>query len=273
MLSLGGGKPIAQIRGGKLNGEIVCIWEEKKCCSKHSEYCKMKPCCNKCNIYDVVMIGKKLELKNGIMVPIVDLEQRSVNYIAGPSGSGKSTIASKLIKGYCSLNPEKPLYIFSRTNPKDDPAFKNLKYTTVPINQDLLIENPIDIKQDLAGGSIVLFDDCNTIQDDKLKKAVEKIIEDILEVGRKMDITIFITNHLIVPNERRFARTIMNELQTLTIFPQSGSAYQIEQVLCTYFGVDKNRVKKEILSLPSRWVMVKKNFPRTVLHEKGAFIL
>lgn len=273
MLSLGGGKPIAQIRGNRLNGEILCIKEDIKCCGRHSDKCELKPCCAKCNIYDTVNIGKEFEIKNGSLFPIVDLEQRSVNYIAGPSGSGKSTVASKLLKGYCSLNPDKPLYIFSRTDPKDDPAFKSLKYTTIPINEELLIDNPIDIKQDLAGGSIVLFDDCNTIQDEKLKKAVEKIIEDILEVGRKMDITIFITNHLIVPNERKFARTIMNELQTLTIFPQSGSSYQIEKVLENYFGVPKQKTKKDIMSLSSRWVMIKKNFPRVVLHEKGAFIL
>jgi len=196
--------------------------------------------------------------------------ERNVVYIAGPSGSGKSTFASNLIRAY--LNSfDKPLYIFSRTDCKNDPAFKGLKFMQIPINEQLL-EEPIDITQELTGGSIVLFDDCNTIQNDKLRVIVEKIMNDILEVGRKLDITILITSHLVIPNSKKFARTIMNELQSLTVFPKSGSAQQIRYTLKTYFGLS-NRQIDSILEIKSRWITISKTYPMYVLSERLVYIL
>ena len=202
--------------------------------------------------------------------PRLNPYQRTVSYICGPSGSGKSTYAAELIRAYLNFQ-EKEFYIFSRTDCRGDPAFKDLKYTQIAINESL-IEDPIDITQDLIGGSLVLFDDCNTIQNKKLKDVVEKIMEDILEVGRKLDITIIITSHLVIPNSKNFARTIMNELQYLTVFPKSGSSQQIRYALKTYFGLSNKQID-DILQIKSRWITISKSYPMYVLSERLAYIL
>jgi Cdc6-like AAA superfamily ATPase len=210
-------------------------------------------------------------IKNIKLEPRLNPYERSVSYIAGPSGSGKTTYALNLIRPYLELFPDKPFFLFSRTDYRDDPAFKNLKPMQIPIN-DSMLTNPIDITEELRGGSIVLFDDCNTLQDDKLKKAIEKLMNDILEVGRKLDITIIITSHLVIPNDKKIARTILNEMQSLTVFPKCGSSQQIRYCLKTYYGINNKQIDN-IMSLKSRWVTISKSYPNYVLYENGCFIL
>jgi len=120
--------------------------------------------------------------------------------------------------------------------------------------------------------SLILFDDTNTVQADKVRKSIGKLINDILEVGRKLNITIVLTNHLVIPNERKESRVIMNEIQSLTVFPKSGSSQQIMYALKTYFGLNKDQIQ-EILELPSRSVTIYKSYPQYVVYEKGCYIL
>lgn len=276
MFSLYSGLPIAKIIGGEYNGEIVFLKKEddknnrdERCCRKCSNKCKKKPCCKKCEYNDE--IGDNFILEDGKLQPLMNVEQRSVNYVAGPSGSGKSTYASDLIRTYRKIFPEKELFIFSRTNAGNDPALVKLGGRQVEIGEKL-VTNPINIEKQLKGGCIILFDDCNTIQNEKFKKAVDKLMEDIMETGRKMDITTIITNHLVIPNEKKFARTVLNEIHSMTFFPKSGSSQQIRYALKTYFGLNNKQID-ELLALPSRWVTISKQYPMFVLHEKGGFIL
>lgn len=254
MLSAKNGIPIAKIKGGRYDGSIIHVIDPESKKAKHDK-----------------TLTKEIAISDGKVVRMPKIEERGVDYIAGPSGSGKSTHASELIKGLQKIYPEKIFYAFSRTNIKDDPSLKDIKGYQIDVD-DSLIDDPIDISRDFAGGSVILFDDCNTIQNEKLRKMVDQIMSDIMEVGRKMDIYIIITNHLVIPNEKKLARTIMNEMQTLTVFPKSGSAQQIRYVLKQYFGLNKDQIEG-ILELPSRWVTIFKSFPQCVVHEKGAFVL
>jgi len=213
---------------------------------------------------------KYVQLASGKFEPRMNPYQRNVNYIAGPSGSGKTHYAVALAKAYLKMF-DVPFFVFSRTDYRKDPAFKGMKPIQIDINESLLTD-PIDITQELTGGSLVLFDDCNTIQDDKLLKVVEKLIADILEIGRKENINILYTSHLVIPNNKKAARTIMNELQTVTVFPKSGSAQQIRYALKTYFGLDNKQIDR-IIQTKSRWVTVSKSYPMYVLSEKEAYIL
>lgn len=275
MLSFTKGRPIAKVVGGRHNNKILGIVTDniKQCCKKCSKKCEKRPCCGGCNMcFDKRGdIGDMLILKDGKLDPLLNIEERSVNYIAGPSGSGKSTYAANLMNNYKKIFPQKDIFIFSRADINSDPALKHLGAAQILVDENL-IKNPIDITKELTGGSLLLFDDCNTIQDDKIKKAVIKLMDDIMEVGRKLDITIIITNHLVIPNERKSARTILNEAQYMTVFPKSGSSQQIHYCLKTYFGLPKKKIE-EILSLPSRWITLIKNYPQTCIFENGAFLL
>jgi len=246
MLNYKTGRPIGLISSGKKKGEIIYIDAENK------------------DGVDQIDLGK------GNVVPIMNPEAREVDYIAGPSGSGKSSYAAMLAKSYHKLYPKNDMYIFSRDDATKDPAFKKLKLKQVMLD-DSIVDDPIDIDE-VAGGSLIIFDDTGTIIDKRIKEAVDKLIMDIMETGRKKDISLILTSHLVNPNERKFSRTVLNEMQALTCFPSSGSSYQIKYVLKMYFGLDNKKID-EILKLNSRWVTIYKNYPMTVMYEHGAFTL
>jgi len=280
MFSISRGVPIALIKKGEYNNQLLSLVDvnnEDECCDNCSDKCtSKKKCCLNCKFLknkedDSGDLSDDIVFKVSKLKPLLKLNERAVEYIAGPSGSGKSTMANELILNYQKINPQNDIYIFSRTDFKLDPALKNLKAKQIKLD-DRLLNKPIDITKEFKFGTLLLFDDCNTIQNDKIKKYLEGLISDILEVGRKLGIYVIITNHLIIPNEKKFARTVLNEIQYLTIFPKSGSSQQIRYVLKTYFGFKDKQITK-ILNLDSRWVRISKSYPMYILYDKGAYIM
>ena len=249
MLNTSKGKPIAIIDGGHNDGRLICIDENSK------------------DGYEEIDLTEESKLR-----PLLDFQsERNVVYICGPAGSGKTYLAASLIRDYLKIHPDSEFYFFSRTEGKYDPALKGLKINQIKIDESLL-ENPIDIEKEVGDRSIIFFDDCGTIQNDQLKKYVEKLMMDIMEIGRRLKINIIITNHLVNPDSRAFGRCVLNELHYLCFFPRSGSSYQISYCLKNYFGLAKKQIT-QILSLPSRCVTVSKKYPNYVLHDKGVYIL
>jgi hypothetical protein len=210
-------------------------------------------------------------LKQGQLMPILNTSgDRSVEYIAGPSGSGKSTIVADLVRRYLRLNPNKKAYLFSRSPQQDDPAFDGIDFLQVPLTT-AIVTRPVNITT-LEHGTVLVFDDVGTISDDKIKRAIEKIMMDAVEVGRKYGIFVIITSHLIVPTDKKFARTMMNEIQYLTIFPKSGTTQPITYALKTYFGLGKKEIER-VLNVNSRWARIHARCPRFVMYDHGAYLL
>lgn len=215
---------------------------------------------------DIILTGNN----SFMIVPNIDAE-REVIYCAGASGSGKSTMASKFIGKYSELYPDNDFYLFSRK--PTDKVLDKLDPIRVPINTELL-EYPIDITEEFKpSGSLILFDDCNTINDKKLKEYVEDLVADILEVGRAYRLTCIITNHLIIPNEKKFARTVLNELTSFIFFPKSGSVGQIEYCLTKHFGFNKSQTTKIMNIQNSRWICITRNYPPVCISEKLMFVI
>ena len=274
MLSFTEGRPIAKTdeNKSKIIGIVDTDEQNDYCCKYHSEEeCQEDPCCNYCpTYYDE---DKLLSFTSTVpLIPIVDMMNRFIEYIAGPSGSGKSTMAALLASRFKRVYPERPVIIFSRTEARNDPAFSHLKPAQVSIDEDL-IENPIDITKEISHeGCLLIFDDCTTIHNDKVKKEVEKLMADAMEVGRKLNCNMIITSHLVIPNEKKLARTLLNEMTVLTVFPKSGSSQQIKYTLKQYFGLDNKQIER-IINLKSRWIRISKTYPQYVLYNNGVFIL
>lgn len=247
MFSFKDGRPLAKIEGGKYDGKILFIDTNEKSKSKINN----------------------ITLTDGKLIPLPNIDTRDVVHIGGPSGSGKSTYAANYMKNYKKIFPENEIYVFSRLD--SDEVIDKLDPARIPIDESL-IDDPIDIQTEMSNGALVLFDDIDTIKDDKIRHAVNQLKNDILETGRHMNIYCVNTSHLINPNDKKDARTIMNELTSLTFFPKAGNSHAIKYALKTYFGIDE-KIIKLILQLPSRWVTVYRTYPQTVLYEKGAFIL
>lgn len=247
-LTFNSGQPIAKIQTGKYKDKVIQLDTSDK--PPKDSYAK-------------------ITLNNNKLEPLLSTISR-VMYIAGPSGSGKSTYASILIKSFKKLYPKANCYVVSRTKASEDPAFAKLKLLQIKLDESL-ITNPINI-EDVEKGSLIIFDDVGTIADRDIKNAVFHLMEDIMEVGRRMKLNIIITNHLVNPNDKKFGRTVMNEMQSFTFFPRSGSTAQIVYALKTYCGFDAKQIA-HVMKLPSRWITVFRGYPTTVMHENGVYIL
>jgi hypothetical protein len=254
MLTLcGHGKPIAIVHGGEFDAEIISIVTNLEDFDDYDD-----------EFFDIE--------DEGILVPLQDMDTRQVTYIAGPAGSGKSTYAAGQMVKYRKAFPKNQIYIFSRLD--SDPSL-DVKLNPKPIRMPIdnkLITHPIDITKQLKEGCLVVFDDIDTVIDNKLQKAIVKLQNDILEIGRHHNVYIICCSHLINGNDKKFSRTMMNEAHTLTIFPKSGSTYQIKYCLKNYFGLNNDQID-DILNLPSRWVTLLKGYPQCCIYEKGAYIL
>lgn len=271
----GKGKEIAIVKDGRLNGEILYVTDcekakpKKPCCKQCNKNCYKHPCCSRCNmckwcerepVKDVVLSdGGTFEL-------IPNLDER-VLFVAGPSGSGKSTFAGQYIDKYLKLYPKAKFYVFSQLN--EDQAFDYLRPHRITLDQSL-IDEPIEVN-DIEENSIVLFDDIDSVSDKKIQIAINKIKEQILNLGRHRNIKIVVTNHLLNPAERTASRTLLNESQSITFFPQSGSSYQISYYLKRYLGFSTKQINA-IMALPSRWVTVLRTYPQVILSEKRAVL-
>lgn len=249
MLSLKTGRPIALIKSisrkkNKLDNELVFIDENKE--------------------------GRKeIVLPKGyVFEPVPDVN-RSVSYVAGPSGSGKSTYASKFMKNFKKIFKGSNIIVFSRLD--TDEVIDKLKPIRIKIDEEL-VEDPIDIFEEFHNNDLVLFDDCDTIQNKSIRDAVSKIQNDILETGRHKNIFILVTSHLINGNDRKNCRTLLNESNTITFFPKSGSTYQIKYLLKNYIGLSNNQIN-DILNMKSRWITIGKTYPQYIMGETFIYLI
>lgn len=252
MFSYTDGRPIARFISGPNKGLKTIKFIKK------AKNLKRKP------------LGRDIKVDGKLsIIPNTECE-REVIYIAGPSGAGKSSIVADYVTTFKKVFKNVPVIIFSRK--KSDPVLDKLKISWFPMDEGLY-DDPIDITTDIGNnGALMIFDDCNTFSDKKIKKAINALICDVLEVGRQYKIYCIITNHLINANERDFNRTVFDELHTLIVFPKTGTIHQIEYALKKYFGMKSDQIDK-INNLNTRWVAINKGNPKYCLHKKGAFII
>jgi energy-coupling factor transporter ATP-binding protein EcfA2 len=211
--------------------------------------------------------NKEFHLKDGILQPIPNIKlERDMLYVAGPSGSGKSTYIAMYLNNYKKLFKKNKIYVFSKLT--SDPAFDHLKPIYVELNVETMIEDPIKV-EDLSN-SCCVFDDIDVITDKYVRKAVQLLRDQCLEIGRHNCITVCATSHQIMNYAQ--TRQLINEAQSVTMFPRSGSGYQIRRFLQVYGGLDKKAIER-IMELPSRWITIHKNAPMYVMYTQGVILL
>ena len=246
MLSFSSGLPIAKINGGKLNGEILHIKTDNEdnkdndnesdceCCRRcHPVKCLKKPCCKGCGMYkdDDLDVGKDFKLQDGKFSPVPDIDKREAFLISGPAGSGKSTLASKYLEYYKKLFPERPIIIFSRKD--NDPVLDRLRPYRYTVDESIVTQPP-DLLKELKGGACVVFDDC-IFQDQKINKAVYKLMDDVLQVGRADNINCITITHQL--NKGKETSIVWIEANKIIVFPKAGDSYHINYALKNYCGL------------------------------------
>lgn len=197
----------------------------------------------------------------GKFSPIPSMDTRDVLYIAGPSGSGKSTYLLSYMKNFAKVFPDSPVFLFSRI--ADEEAYDGCYRIRL---DELYVSNPLK-SDDFPEGSLIIFDDVDTIQDKKLLSAVLHTRSDILEIGRHRRLYVAITSHLLTASLK--TREVTNEATEFTFFPQATSKAVIKDYLHRKQGIDGSTIKR-LLNTNSRWLTVSLRYPRYFFTETTA---
>lgn len=225
------------------------------------------------------MISSKefsLAQDRGFLVPIPDPTKEATRlYISGPSGCGKSTFLASWIKQYQIVFPDNDVYLFKRDSAVD-PAFDKIDNMEVIDLEDFAAgyedDDGVLHQYDLQDfeNSLVVFDDTSAIRSKEIRAAVRGMLEDMLENGRKKHISVAVSNHITCNREQ--TRLLMYEADRIVMFPHE-NARQTRYVCRDYLGMDNKKDVSRLMSIPSRWVLVHKNSPRYVLHQKGVYVI
>jgi hypothetical protein len=197
------------------------------------------------------------------LVPEQIDKQRAVLSLFGPSGVGKSYLAAEYAKNFHALFPSRKIYLFTKKD--KDPNFDNHNYIK-RVDLICLLEAKINI--DELENSLVIMDDYETL-DGELRTEFYRLKNDILLMGRSLNIAVLMINHVMAAG----MDTKLDNIETTAyVLYKNGSDKHNRYILTTYVGLKKEIIDK-ILSLPSRWIYINRKYPRHVITQNQAFLL
>lgn len=208
---------------------------------------------------------REITITDGELEPLPNPRGRECVYVAGASGSGKSFYTEKYARNYHAEYPNNKIILISKV--ADDISLKGVPALAIEANRDL-VDDPIEARE--LANTLVIFDDTDTIKDKQTRDAINQLKGDILETGRHHKTSIAITSHLITNYGE--TRTVLNESHAITVYPKSGSTYHISRLLNVYFGMSKQQ-QERVLGLNSRWITLTRHYPQMVIYEKGCYLL
>jgi len=277
-LSLECGRRLCKIIGGNYDDTLIYLLDKRKvnkvkCCDNCSKKChkNLKKCCKNCqgkNCEDD-SFDNYLSLKNNDeyfqQMPNNEDQNSDAMMIVGKRGSGKSYYLSQYVKQYILCYPKNPVFLVSLC--KDDPLLK--KIITKQIDLDNYLEEGGLTHEDIPDNSCIIFDDID-VMDDKLKKPVYQLMNQLIQLSRKRDITVIQTSHL----GRNHGETKhgLNGCSSYTFFYGSIS-HQIKDTLKIYLGISQSNIKKILALKNSRFCTIFTTTPPVVMTEKELFIL
>lgn len=272
MLSFESGEPIAIVKGGEFDKQIIYINEEDDYKQSDSD--------NDSDYKDYIKKNKKYYNKNNVnnkkefhindggkIKPLPDFKNTQRIFISGSTGCGKSYYIRKWLKLYLLVFPERIIYLFSdKKHDESLDTFKNIR--RVQIDDDLKKKKPIEPEK--FKDSVVIFDDIDSIQDKKLYAIILSLQTSILNRGRSEGITCICTSHLM--NNGQTTKAIYNSCQIIAFPLRGANYYALNYCLKNYIGLDSKQIKV-ISQLPSRMCTLFKNYPSYVLYDKGIYLL
>jgi len=95
-------------------------------------------------------------------------------------------------------------------------------------------------------------------------------LNSVLETGRHFNVEVIYTSHLATDGHA--TKRILNECNSVVIFPSGLGGRSIKYLLDNYFGLDREQIKR-IKKLNSRWVSINKGYPMSVISDKEAYVL
>jgi len=194
--------------------------------------------------------------------------ERDIHYITGQSGSGKSWFARNYINEYVKKHPKNSIYLFSSIS--DDSSIDSIKSL-----KRIDIKNPEFLDEDIElsdmKDSLVIFDDTDCIKQKDIKEKVNGILNMVLETGRHANISVIFTSHIACAGND--TKRILNEAHSVTLFPKMMGNKTMKYLLDSYFGLDKDQIKKVKKLKGGRSVTIMKTYPMVVFNDKSMFTL
>jgi hypothetical protein len=252
-------------------GKIVAIIKDETEGSKKEK--KSKPSqelyvCDNKKAKEVRHPETEIQLQDGYRLQYaVDKNiERQIVYIAGASGSGKSHWCRQFIGEYHKAYPSRPVYMLSALT-EDTTLDKLSCIKRIKLSPEFLED---ELKSADFADSLMIFDDCDTIANRKLRKKVLEIQSDILSTGRHYNVSCLVTTH--TPCAGLDSKLILNECHSCVIFPAGLGGRAKSYLLETYLGLDKLQIRK-LKDIDSRSICFIKGYPQVVLAERNAYIL
>jgi len=274
-LSYTKGKTLCRVKGGKLNGQVIHLYDSDfKCCMNCNVKCVYKPCCNKCSIHSYHFTDSALEIEDdkepikSIALRGEKLQQIPSNlpftqpdllYVSGRRGSGKSYYIAEYLIEFVKMYPTYRIYMFSG-KPHDEllDKFISKRIDLGKIKEAMF--KAVDFAK-----SLCIFDDVDSLEESKennVKKAVYDLMSDIIEVGRSLGVFCIVTSHLSANGKE--SKRILNGCTSFTFFLAS-SSHQTSYTLQNYFGFSPKQIKKILEIDDSRFVTIFRDTPQIVL--------
>ena len=194
-------------------------------------------------------------------------KERSCIFVAGQSGSGKSYWTFLYVSEWKRLFPKREVYLFSSLTSDTGSIDKIKNIKKIKVNEDLLND---DLTAEDFKDSLVIFDDTDCLTNKKIKLKVNGILNNILETGRHHNVYCIYTSHQCCKGAE--TKTILNECSSVVLFPSTVGGKTLKYLLDSYFGLDKKQILK-LKHLKSRWVVINRTYPLTILSEKEAYVL
>jgi hypothetical protein len=151
------------------------------------------------------------------------------------------------------------------SNIKDDPIVLSIKATKIKLNHQI-VEDPIKARE--LKNTLCIFDDYGSTNED-LTKALDRLRDNILNVGRHHNIAIINTNQILFEGHR--SRSAITNASHIVLFPVS-SIHQVVGFLNRYLHLDKHLITK-IKNIKTRWLIIHRNTPSYILGEKIFMLL
>ena len=180
-------------------------------------------------------------------------KKRIVVYIAGSNGSGKSYKAAEITREYMEQLPDNKIYMIT-DNPAEDPAFSDIPIIKLQISK--LIENKEKIKLDMFTNSLVIFDDVDNLRGES-DKFIRKLKLEMVDLGRKLNISIIITNHMLYDASK--TKYELAGCDYFVLFPRFCRKAQLEYFLKRYIGLKADKIDEVANEKVSRWVAFNSN--------------
>ena len=202
-----------------------------------------------------------------------DSEYRSSWYIPGPAGAGKSVFAAGLIRKYAKMWPRNHVFGICKTRLSDDKAYKDVRIHQVPVA--VLAKQNVSKEEGLKRmfgmqGSLVLFDDWDSFDRGTDRAVVLALIKDILNLGRKMRISILVTSHQL--SNYIETKAIISESEYVTLFPRDPIEGQLNYLL-SKMGFDNKVLNAKMMKRMGRAVTLHKYSPIYVLSESQCMLM